>query len=433
MISQQDILSIIEQQTGWAVGCTEPVMVALAVARAADLAGGAPPLKVLVEASPGIFKNVRSVGLPGTSQKGVSMAAALGAAGVEWKANLCLFESLTPAQVRYARDLLEAKKVTARCDHEKSGLYVRAVVENTRHSGEAVIEGSHNNFTRLVKDGQVLLGDGGKASAVAQQPGVNDLKGVPYLDFIELILSLPLTDPRVQRLVEGSQKARALAEEVISGGVCCLQKLGIPDTLQIMLKEGSLTDSLLDKIRLEVAAAVAARMSGLQSPVMASGGSGNQGLMIGITIGRICEAYGVGQEDLGRALLLAHGTNIYLKAYTGIISPLCGAVAAGAGVAAASGWLSGMSSEEMGTAVENLISNLYGMICDGAKASCALKMATGAVEGVIAGSLAKNGVYFRSEGIVADMVDQTISQVEQLTKKSYHNLDKLLLAAEADT
>jgi L-cysteine desulfidase len=431
LVSEEELLSIIERETVWAIGCTEPAMVALAVSRATDLAGGKPE-DILVQVSGGVMKNGRSVGLPGTHKRGLDMASALGASGLDWKMGLSLFSDVTEDNVRYARSLLESGTVRVCCDLGGHGVYVRAVVKGPEHTGLATIKGNHVSFVEIMRDGAVIEDPEAHSAEYGgnyeEGPEVFRLKEMRFSDFLDLVMSLSVEHPLVARLEEGSSKAMELATAVVEGK-CLEGKPPVSKGIQHMFVDKVLMkNDLAAEIRLKVASAVSARMNGAPWPVLTSAGSGNQGLLIGISVGNACDFKDVSTEERRRALLIAHTVNMYLKAFTGEISPLCGAITAGAGVAASVCWLLGGNAESIGAAIENVLGGFYGVICDGAKASCALKISGAASEGIVCGCLAYQGIAFGpADGIVSGCVDETIGRAGILVNKGLSSMDELIL------
>lgn len=428
-LSEHELVSLLETETAWAVGCTEPGMVAMAVARATELAEGE-PLDILVQVSGSVMKNGRSVGLPGTTRRGLEMASALGASGLDWRMGLSLFDGLTTEHVRRAEKLLESGRIRVCCNFKKMGVYVRAVVTGPRHTGLVTIEGNHMNFTEVVRDGRILSKNRtGSTNGDARAHEPIDFHDMCFSELFQSVLDFPETNTYIARLEEGSEKAMELAKAVLRGAFPETRP-SISKGLRMIFDDKVLENDLVAKARLEVAVAVSARMNGAPWPVLTSGGSGNQGLLIGISIGNACKALGVSESKRRRSLLLAHVANIYLKSFTGEISPLCGGVTAGAGVAAATCWLLGGNADQVGAAIENFVGGLYGMICDGAKASCALKMAMAAAEAIICGHLAYMGVSFGpGDGIVSGSVDETIGRAGLLVREGLCTMDQLILKA----
>lgn len=412
---QDRFLALLHQETQWAVTCTEPAMVALAAAKARALSGGR-PTAVEVRVSPGVMKNARGVGLPGTDRKGVGMAAALGAVAGNPDLGLAALRDLKAAAVREAEDFLEAGRVTVRCDTTREGIFAEVKVRTGERVAEMTIAGSHCHLTRAALDGRPVP---------AEEPlpfhlSGEDLRELPFPVWFRWVMAI---DPdKVKYLEEGANSAFCLAEQVLQGK--WRDKLPVPHWLPSPASQ----DDPADLGRRWVAAAVSARMAGVMWPILTSAGSGNQGILVALPVLWQARALEADTGRLRRALLLAHSTNLFLKAFTGNISALCGAVTAGAGVAAAVCWLLGGEEPEVEEAAKRVLGTLFGMVCDGAKASCASKCAAAAAEGVIAGRLARAGARWEpDQGLLGCSLDETARAAGRLTRRALARLDLLLL------
>jgi len=470
----ETLLAVVRREAQIAVGCTEPAMVALAAAKARDLADE-PPLGIEVTVSIGVLKNAQAVGLPQTRRKGLDMAAALGAFGGRPESGLRILETLTPEEIAAAEAFVDAGKVRVACDAAAAGLLARVEVGTASHRAAVTIAGSHTNVTAATLDGRDIgrdalsdLGRGrGESVAAAREaatgePGAGDLPAGPAasdrvplealtdFDFATLYAAVMSADvSEVMYLVEGAEQNYELARAAL-GGRC---REAAPDyTRSLRQAVGGLLlgGDLVSELRLWTAAAVSARMGGTPWPVLTSGGSGNQGILVSLPVllvarrtagGRGAAAGGAGadssagtesaadreRERLARALLLAHAVNLYLKAFCGELSAVCGTVTGGAGVAAATCWLLGGDQDQVERAVQMVIGSLYAAVCDGAKGSCALKIGEGATSGVIAGQVARNGGFIEpGEGLVGRNIDETVRLLGRLTREVINNADRLM-------
>ncbi len=434
----ETLLRLVRQEAQVAVGCTEPAMVALAAAAARALAGE-PPVRIEVSASPGVLKNARAVGLPGTRRKGIDMAAALGAVGGDAGLGLRVLEPVTPEDAAAAAALVESGCVRVRREAEAGGLMARVEVVTAGHRAAVTISESHTNFVRTTLDGRDVapFPEGGRPS---DKPGgdrssLAELTRFRFADLYEAVMMAGLDD--IVYLVEGAESNYDLARAALQGE--CLE--AAPDYTRSLKKAAGgqvLGPDLVSQVRLLTAAAVSARMGGTPWPVLTSGGSGNQGILVGLPVLLVArhvaaEAGGAagGPERLTRALLLAHAVNLYLKAFCGELSAVCGTVTGGAGVAAATCWLLGGDRAQGERAIQMVASGLYATICDGAKGSCALKIAEGAANGVIAGQLARDGGFVEpGEGLVGKDIDETVRLLGRLTREVINGADRLMTPAD---
>ena len=414
-IAQEVLLQLLKQESQLATVCTEPAMIALAVANAKKLLGKSPTL-VEVYLSPGIMKNALSAGLPTGTRKGPKVAAALGAVAGDPAAGLQILLDFSRADTEAAYRLVDGGKAKAHGDPNQSGVYVRAVASCAAgRTAEVIIEGAHTNVVSMSLDGVSLMCPSGYQG---QGCTISSLRPHRFRDILDQVFAMPTQE--VGFLVAGARSNADLAIKALEsseGGVGTNQASADPDD-----------DCLVVRARTLVTAAIGARMSGTPWPVLTSGGSGNQGIMVGIPILMVGEKVGAGEERLARALLLAHIINLYIKAYMGEISGVCGASSAGPGVAAAVCWLRGGDYAAIEAAVSSGLASLYGMLCDGAKASCALKGSVGVFQGITSGEMAARGAVLpANEGIVGGSLEETLRTVESLTKQLFGGLDQALL------
>jgi len=394
------LLGLLKQEARIATTCTEPGAVALATAKARQLAGGAIE-GIEVEMSPDVMKNCLYVGLPLTSKRGPDQAAALGAVGGKPELDLEVLRDVSPGDVEEANRLLDAGKVKSSCRRDSSGVYVRSTVTGEKVA-TVVIENGHAQVAGICVDGTWLdmpgAGDG---------PGIGSLKDLSFQDIFTSLEALGRED--LDFLLEGSRAIEDLASKVLKEN----EQGDRPDAVWAP------RDVLNDTIS-KVLAAVSARMNGTVWPVLTSGGSGNQGITTALPIMQVASRLGAPEERVKGALFIAHMTNLFIKAYCGKTSPFCGAVPASAGVAAATCWLLGGSPGQVEAAVQSVLGTLYGMFCDGAKSSCAAKCAAGAVQGLMSGRFAlDNRLWVRpGEGLVGESLDATLQMLESLQREA---------------
>jgi L-cysteine desulfidase len=418
------LCDLIKQEAQQALGCTEPVMVALTAAHASRLAGEA-PLAIEVSVGQGVLKNGRAVGLPGTKRRGLDVAAALGAACARPEDGLAVLRSISPAQRETAERLVDTHRVSVKCAADSSPVFASVTVTTDSHTGTATIEGSHTNVACLLLDGRPVTLPKCDCSRVS----LDTLSGFSFEELYDNLISMDMSD--LSYLAEGARENLSLADRVLRGE--CPEVS--PQFTMAMRKIFSIADTgLVAKVHLHTAAAVAARMNGVEWPVLTCAGSGNQGLLVTIPILLAAQdLFRVSEDEAGaekvlRALVIAHAVNLYLKSFSGELSALCGAVTGGAGVAAAVCWLSGGQSRDIGLAIRNHLSNLCGMVCDGAKESCALKIACGASEGLISGLLGSQGVMIEpGRGIAAGSVEETAKRLGNLVKSVLNRADAVIL------
>lgn len=419
------LVALLREQVVPAFGCTEPVACALAVARAREALGGAVE-KIHVLTSPGVYKNGLGVGIPGTGARGIPIAAALGALIGAPERGLEVLAGVTPEAVRAAKAMVASGAVEVTYDPAKEGVYVDARVSGAGGTARAVIQGMHTSIVYVEKNGRPLLAACGAAgrSPRSSSAAAAELARLSLADLVGFAEEVPLGD--VEFLLEGVQLNRAAAEAGLETGA----GLGLGRALVKLAEEGKCSDGPILRAKTLAAAAADARMGGLPVPVMSSAGSGNHGITAILPVAVMAEYLGTGEEKLARALALSHLVTLYVKEFTGRLSPICGcAVAAGAGAAAAVAWLLGGGRETVGAAVENLIANLAGMLCDGGKNGCALKLSTAAGEAILAAELAVAGICVDwYDGIVGRSPEETIRNLGYVSAHGLAKADEAILA-----
>lgn len=416
---RRQIAGLVRRQVVPAIGCTEPICVALAVARATELLGTTPE-RIEVRLSANILKNAMGVGIPGTGMVGLPIAIALGALIGRSELELEVLRDVTPEAVEQGRHYVDEGRIDIAL---KAGidekLYAEARCLAAGHEATAVIAGEHTRFVRLEADGDVRLDattHTGAAADTADEPHLTLRKVYDYattapLDEISFILD-------ARRLNE--EAARRSLE---SNYGHCLGK-----TLTRPLGRGIMGDSIFSRILSSTACACDARMAGAMIPVMSNSGSGNQGICATNPVVVFAEENHNTEEEMVRALMLSHLTAIYIKQHLGTLSALCGCVVASTGSSCGITLLMGGGYREVTYAVKNMIANLTGMICDGAKPSCALKLTSGVSTAVLSAMLAMQGNCVSSvEGIIDDDVDRSIRNLTSIGADAMNETDRCVL------
>ena len=416
---RRQIAGLVRRQVVPAIGCTEPICVALAVARATELLGTTPE-RIEVRLSANILKNAMGVGIPGTGMVGLPIAIALGALIGRSELELEVLRDVTPEAVEQGRHYVDEGRIDIAL---KAGidekLYAEARCLAAGHEATAVIAGEHTRFVRLEADGDVRLDattHTGAAADTTDEPHLTLRKVYDYattapLDEISFILD-------ARRLNE-----KAARRSLESNYGHCLGK-----TLTRPLGRGIMGDSIFSRILSSTACACDARMAGAMIPVMSNSGSGNQGICATNPVVVFAEENHNTEEEMVRALMLSHLTAIYIKQHLGTLSALCGCVVASTGSSCGITLLMGGGYREVTYAVKNMIANLTGMICDGAKPSCALKLTSGVSTAVLSAMLAMQGNCVSSvEGIIDDDVDRSIRNLTSIGADAMNETDRCVL------
>jgi L-cysteine desulfidase len=424
------VKDVLRAEVAPALGCTEPVAIALAAAAAASLIPGEPITALEIWVDPNIYKNGIAVAIPGTKGlNGLDIAGALGALGGDPARRLEVLATIDSSVVRKARELLDRKKVSVNLLEDKQGIYVKTIVRSNTDTAEAIIEKLHDNIVSLKMNGQpvldnVLLATGENGEGKSKLLKVEAwLKGLSLAELVELLDDLD--DDDFTFLEEGVQYNMRLAEYGLKHG----SGLGIGKALERLVRQGLIKRDMIVASRLLTAAASDARMAGVSLPAMSSAGSGNHGLTAILPIWAVKDYIECDRQVILEAIGISHIITAYVKAHTGRLSAVCGcSVAAGAGATAGVTHLLGGTLHHMAGAITNLTEDLAGVICDGAKAGCSLKLATAAGTAVQAALFSLQGVQVQStDGIIAASAEKTMQNIGLLSTQGMIETDRTIL------
>lgn len=415
---RQQIIALVKREVVPAIGCTEPIAVALCVAKAAETLG-VKPEKVSVWLSANILKNAMGVGIPGTGMIGLPIAIALGALIGKSEYQLEVLKDSVPEAVEAGKRFIDEKRISiALKPNIDEKLYIEVCCEAGSDRSTAIIAGGHTSFVYVSHNGDVLL-DKQTASAEEEENAVPDLTLRKVYDFA---MTAPLDEIRF--ILDTARLNKAAAEQSFTGNY----GHGLGKMLRGTYEHKVMGDSVFSHILSYTSGACDARMAGAMIPVMSNSGSGNQGISATLPVVVYAEENGKSEEELIRALMLSHLTVIYIKESLGRLSALCGCVVAATGSSCGITWLMGGTYEQITYAVQNMIANLTGMICDGAKPSCALKVTTGVSTAVLSAIMAmENRCVTSVEGIIDKDVDQSICNLTRIGSQGMNETDRLVL------
>lgn len=421
MCLKDEIKYILKSEVLPAMGCTEPVAVALACAKAREVVGSSEIDMVEVIVSPNIYKNGLGVGVPGTNEIGLNIAAALGIVGCNSEKSLKVLEDINDFHVALAHQLINSNKIKLCIGDTEEKIYIEVKIKSGNHSSRVIIQNKHNCFTHIEKDNKVLFQKVNQT--VSDDKKIETFYESRIRDIIKAIETMDYKD--ISFLIEGI----SMNEDIAHEGLDKRLGLGVGYSAKESMKKGIVADDLLNNCMMMTAAGADARMSGLNKTVMSSNGSGNNGLTAILPLAVYRRMYNVNDEKMVRALAISHSINCYIKRQIGRLSAICGCgVAAGTGASAAIAWLMGGNYDQIDGAIKNMIGNLSGMICDGAKGSCALKVSTAAGAAVQSAILAINESIIPSgTGIIADTAEETIMNLGTLSKEGMNITDKVIL------
>ena len=416
---RERIISLVNKEVVPAIGCTEPMAVALCTAKAATTLGRRPD-RIEVFLSPNMLKNAMGVGIPGTGMIGLPIAVSLGALIGKPEYELEVLKDLTPATLeqgkRYINDAdIDIKLKQGNVDK----LYIEVVCRAGSDMAMAIISGSHTHFVYVERNGEVVLDNrGGHGGGDEEEDDIQ-------LNF-RLVYDFATTAPldEISFILKTKEYNMKAAEESIKGNYGhCLGK-----TMDRPLSHGIFGKNIFSHILSRTASACDARMGGAMIPVMSNSGSGNQGICATNPVVVYAMENENTEEELIRALMLSHLTAIYIKQSLGKLSALCGCVVASTGSSCGITYLMGGDYTRICNSVKNMVANLTGMICDGAKPSCALKISSGVSTALLSALLSMEGKCVTSaEGIVDDDVDKCIHNLTSIGADAMRTTDDMVL------
>ncbi|WZL74461.1 L-serine ammonia-lyase, iron-sulfur-dependent, subunit alpha [Clostridiaceae bacterium 35-E11] len=415
------IVEILHKEVVPAMGCTEPVAVALACAKSKELLVFNTVEYVEIWVSANVYKNGLSVGVPYTGESGLPIAGALGIVAGKSNKDLSVLEGICEEELELAKKLLASKKLSIRIKDTDEKIYVEVNFVTDGGSAKTIIQGKHNQFTYLERNGEILL----DLQDIDQEKkeDVETIYNLKIREIIEVIENIPFE--KIRFMLDGLK----MNEKIAKVGLDHHKGMGVGVAIYESIKQGILADDLMNNAMMLTAAGSDARMSGETMLVMSSNGSGNNGLTAILPIVAYKNKFYVEEERLAKALAISHMINSYIKYYIGRLSALCGCgVAAATGASVALTWLMQGNKDQIDGAIKNMAANISGMICDGAKVGCALKLSTAASTAVQSALLAINNKIVPSKnGIVAETAEETIKNLGTLSVEGMAITDHVIL------
>lgn len=426
----KEFLDMLKNEVKPAVGCTEPVALALACARCKEVLGEE-VLKTKILVSPSIYKNGMCVGIPGTDRLGLKIAASIGIIAGKSNDSLRVLEGVDEVDIRKSEEFMDEGRINIKSADTDEKVYIRAEFFGADGRSVVVIRGRHDNITYVVKNDEIIL-------------NIDENVGEPLPKIDRKTMSASkntiMDDSSVEEIIKNVEKMKFEDIRFLLEGVDMNLKMseaglyekigiGVGYGIKKSIEDGILGDDVINNAMMLTAGASDARMSGIDLPVMSSNGSGNHGLTAILPIVAYCKKFEQSDERISKALAISHLITGYIKNFTGRLSAMCGCgIAASTGATAGIAWLMDESLEEISGAIKNAIADLSGMICDGAKSGCALKLSTAASAAIQNALLAKNGCYADSVvGIVGLDVDETIRNLGKVSNLGMNVTDEVIL------
>mgnify|MGYP001004905402 FL=1 len=400
-----------------AVGCTEPIAVSLCTARATEVLGGIPD-KIDVYLSTNILKNAMGVGIPGTGMNGLPIAIALGALRGKSEKGLELLDNLSSEEVEQGKRFIGERTININIKENISEkLYIEVHCFNKENISRAIISGSHTSFSLIELNGTTLY----ENSESAEQD-LNSKTQLTFRKIYQYATESPIEE--LEFILEAAKMNKKAAERSNHG------HFGHNVSKNIRGKKGQsiFGDNLHSRMVSSTAGACDVRMAGAMIPVMSNSGSGNQGIAATLPVLTYAENVGASEDQLIRALILSNLSMIYIKQHIGRLSALCGCVVASTGSSCGITYLMGGNYDQITYSAKNMIANITGMICDGAKPSCALKIASGISTATLSALMAiEDEVVTSQEGIIDQDIDQTIRNLALIGNNGMAETDKIVL------
>ena len=439
-----EIIELIQKEVKPALGCTEPIAVSLAVARSCEALRqvGAEVSHLVVEVSANILKNGMGVGIPGTGMIGLHIASALAVTCGKSCYGLEVLKDLSDVSIADAKAMVDAGKVKITLADTPLKLYIKAwaygVAGGVEHAAATEIKNNHDSIVSVELDGVSVLENshigsiecaGSACTSAAAEEGAVPVAEKTTLDYklsVKEILQFAqeASFENIKFILDSVKLNKALAEAGLK------DDYGLKVGKTILAKEHSAVfgNSVMSYAMAATAAASDARMAGCTLPAMSNSGSGNQGITVTMPVIAVAEKMGVDEEKLARALVLSHLVAIHIKGYLGKLSALCGCVIASTGSSCGIVYLNGGTYEQVCSAIKNMIGNITGMVCDGAKVGCALKVASGVSSSIQAAVLALDNICISSnDGIIEDCIEKTICNLGRIGAEGMQTTDRMIL------
>lgn len=429
---ESEIIGLIKKEVKPALGCTEPIAVALAVAKAMEILEDKCPdcgpgwrysdtYAIRVEVSGNILKNGMGVGIPGTGMVGLHIASALGAVCGKSSYGLEVLHDLDEKSISHSKEMVDKGVVTVALAETDHKLYVKAIITDTcGRSSSTVIEDDHDNIAET-RFGDIVLSSSHKEDTNTDQKSTLDYH-LTVKEIFDFACNVAYED--IEFILESRTLNMALAQEGLRGNY----GLRVGQAICASANREVFGEDFLSYAMALTAAASDARMAGCTLAAMSNSGSGNQGITVTMPVIAYSIKYGTSDEELARALVLSHLIAIHIKGYLGKLSALCGCVIASTGSSCGLVYLRGGDYEQVCSAIKNMIGNITGMVCDGAKVGCAMKVASGVSSALQSAVLAREGMCISEhDGIIEKDIEKTIQNLGRIGSVGMQHTDDMIL------
>lgn len=421
-MTKEQMLELLRKDVVPALGCTEPVCVALCAAKAGTLLTGTMD-SISIEVNPGLYKNAMSAGIPGCTKVGIPWAAAIGAHLQNPEKGLQLLEDINADILECAERLISEKTVRVDIKNDEKSIYVKCILRSSHEEAVCITRNAHTNIVYLRHNNDVILENNAQSLSASDDSLVDALKELTIAQIRTLVCEA--TQEELAFMTDGIAMNEALAAYSETNPI----GIGLADVLRTQKTSSLLGQDLISKITLAVTSAAESRLDGCPLPTMSSSGAGTKGLVVILPISETAKAIGASRLETVRAITFGHLVNRYINAYVGKLSPMCSCVmcsstAAAAGIA----MLLGGNDQQIGWAIRNMAGTVTGMICDGGKVGCAMKVATGSFAALTSALQAVSGVALRvTDGICAETPEQCIKNMASVGINGMKDTDQEIL------
>lgn len=419
-MDENKFLRLLDKELVVALGCTEPIAIALAAATARKYVKGENVIDLKVYASSNIIKNAMSVNIPGTGSCGISLAAALGSLTSEIEKSLEILVDLNNSDIEKARNMIRERKVSVCLADTSKKLYIEVIAKTEESCARVIVEDTHTNISLIEVDGEIIK----KGTSLGQTEEDNSENEELNIDSIwDFVKQIDIN--KLDIIKKSIEINRAIGIE----GLEHVYGLQVGRTILNQVKKGLLSDDITSYAMALTAAGSDARMAGSTFKVMSNSGSGNQGITATLPVLAVWEKLKCSEEVLLRATTLSHLITIYIKSKFGRLSALCGATIAATGASCGIVYILGGDKAAVKSAIQNMLGNVTGMLCDGAKGGCALKVSTCTNAAVQAAIMASEGITIQAtDGIIDNDPEKTIENLCVLGNQGTLEADKIILS-----
>lgn len=420
-MEKEKLIELMKSEMKPSTGCTEPAAIGLAAARTARLLG-AEPDGLSIRLSPGIFKNAFGVKIPNAGCAGIELAASLGALLKDEPDNMEIFSLVSPDILDRAKKMVESGFVQLDVNEGEKRFYIGVEAVGGENTASTVTMDSHDNMVKAVKNGGLIYDRSQPEIKTGDKPDF-DIRTLDISHIIDICENINIDElDFIAEAVDMNLAVSNMGKEGDFG-------LNIGRSIERLEKKGFIKEDIVSYAKKTTAFACDCRMGGGNIATMTVLGSGNQGIEATLPVAAAAKYLGLSRDKMLRAVAISIAVTIYIKYHVGRLSPVCGAVLSGSGSSCAIAWLMGASREQMKGAVQNMFGNLSGMVCDGAKDGCALKLAVCAGEAALSAALALDGVVIKeTDGIISKNLEASVKNMSELSNTGMACMDSTLIS-----